>query len=139
MGCSNSHIAMVVGQQDTLTGVDSPAPYVGSPSCALPCNPASGLLSVQAVFSVAHVAKVAQSVVCRIAVDVVNYVRLFAVSKEPCNSVGVVQAPLIVESDVAGAVNKPNGAKFAPSFEFYAADDSAFRVVREVFFKSILE
>lgn len=132
--CSNSHVPMEVSQQDALAGVDSPASYVRSPSCALPCNPASRLPSVQAVFSVAHVAKVAQAVVCRIAVNVVDYVRLFAVSKKPSNSVGVVQTPLVVESDVAGAVNKPNRAKFGAPFEFYAVDDSAFRVVREVFF-----
>lgn len=96
MSCNDRHIAPVVCQQDALALVYGPACVVRNPLAVSPAD-ASGPI-VEGVNLVRHVAKIAESVVSRISIDVVDVLGLFAVNKKPSKAVNVV--PLIINRDV---------------------------------------
>ena len=95
--CSDSHIAMEMGQQDALAGVMILSAKGNNPFL-LGFDPVyASLAAVQFVCGVADVAKIAKTVIRAVTVDVVDYLRLLAVGKKPCKSVDKIG--LIVDSN----------------------------------------
>ena len=137
MGCSDRHIAMVVGQHDVAPMIQRFAVEHYSPSAvfAAPEYAARGI--VELVLRLGDATKVCQSVICAVTIDVIDFFGLFAVEKKPRKPVSKVRAPLMGDTNVPIAQFKTAGAKSAALDGLDSADYSAFRVIREVFANGI--
>ena len=133
--CSDRHIPVEVGKHDALARVDAVASDICSPSASLPSNSSRRLLPVEAVLLVRDVSQVAKAVVHAVAVNVVNNIRLFAVSKKPSKAMRHVTAPLVVDSEVSVAVIDANRSDLTAASFCNSAYNPSFRVIGEVFYR----
>jgi hypothetical protein len=79
------------------------------------------------------VAKIAQAVVRAVAVDVVNLVRLFAVKKEPRNTMRLVGGVPVIDFKVALRGQGLTDIIFSAGNAFYSANNSSFGVIAKAF------
>jgi hypothetical protein len=89
-----SHYAPAMSYQDVLALVYRPVAEVRNPSAASEAHASCPF--VTAIGLVRHTAEIAQSVIKRIAVDMVDIFRLLVVSKEPSD-------PVVVELDASNS------------------------------------
>jgi hypothetical protein len=124
---------MEVGQHDV-------APYI--PVLALKGHKPflCGLHPRDAAFAVVDlisrstdVAKVAQSVVRSIHVDVVNLIGLFAVKKEPSNTMRLVGGVPVIDFEVALQGQSLTDIIVSTGNAFYSANNSSFGVIAKAF------
>ena len=135
MGCSDCHVSMEVGKHDALARVDAVASDICSPSASLPSNPPRRLFPVEAVLFVRDVSQVAKAVVHAVAVNVVNNIRLFAVSKKPSEAMRSITAPLVVDPQVSVADVDANRPDLTAESFCNSAYNPSFRVIGEVFYR----
>ena len=134
MCINNSHIAMEVGQHDVVAHIQVALLKLHNPLLSVfpPAN--STAFVVELIGRGIDIAKIAQSVIKRIAVDVVDNVRLLVVSKEPRNSVGQEALPVEQDDSVASATfgGSSLGSGNAVASTNFIEYLSSFSVVTEV-------
>ena len=135
MGCSDRHIAMEVGQHDVAPRVQVLSAKLHNPLLLVfpPANPTAFV--VELIGRGIDIAKIAQSVIKRIAVDVVDNVRLLVVSKKPSNAVGKIALALNEDDAVSGATfdRASYGASNTIAAPNFIGDDSSFGVIAKAF------
>ena len=123
-----SHNAVKVGQQYTFSRVNQLMAKRGSPVSVVvpvlgirpyPMNAARRL--VEAVGRVRNASQVAQSVVNAVTVNVINQIRLLAVSKKPANPMGKPRNAFIHDAPISSfsvnrACNRPRLAGASINF-----------------------
>lgn len=139
MSCSNRHIAMEVGQHNIASLVDVASLKIHNPALSVfsPVNPSAFVVDL--IGRGVHVAKIAKSVIKRIAVYMVNNVRLLIVSKKPRNAVGQVALPVkkydpVSGTALCGASNRSSSAVASANFIEYLP---CFGIVSEVMMNRI--
>ena len=135
--CSNRHISVEVGKHDALARVDAVASDICSPA-ASPSNSSRRLLPVEAVLLVRDVSQVAKAVVHAVAVNVINNIRLFAMSKKPSEAMRSVSAPLVIDPEVSVAVIDANRSDLTAASFCNSAYNPSFRVIRRSLLSPIL-
>ena len=104
MICTFSHDAMEVGKQDAFAEVqrlDIYSPRIHAPATVTPPANTVGVASVTEVCAARYAAKIAQSVVCAVMVDVVNIIRLLSVGHKPRDPVSLILDAVVPDGNVA--------------------------------------
>jgi hypothetical protein len=136
MSCSEVHMPVEVSQQNAVATGFRPVATVGNPGAtavgsALEVNAPVVSGPVQLVGLMAYVSQIAQAIIGSVVIDVVNNVRLLAVSKEPRQPVGKPRRFLKGDCYIALSINRTSNvasldAATPVDFPF---DDSSFRVI----------
>jgi hypothetical protein len=130
---------MEVGQHDVVAHIQVALLKLHNPLLSVfpPAN--STAFVVELIGRGIDIAKIAQSVIKRIAVDVVDNVRLLVVSKEPRNSVGQEALPVEQDDSVASATfgGSSLGSGNAVASTNFIEYLSSFSVVTEVIMDGI--
>ena len=135
MSCSNRHIAMEVGQHDVASFVDVTPLKIHNPALSVfsPINPSAFV--VELIGRGVHIAKVAQPVIKRVAVDVVDNVRLLVVRNKPSNSVSKIALSFNTNYAVSGGAfcRSSYRASTSISAPYFICDNPRFRVIDKAF------
>lgn len=135
MCINNRHIPMVVGQHDAVAAVNFSAPNIRNPAFPSTADASRWTLPVKKICRRVDIAQISQAVVQFVVVNVVNNVRLLAVSKKPSKAmlkvIAVFKSNLPISARWIGVAS--NVPSFGAASGYRPPNDSSFRVIAKAF------
>ena len=131
MSCSNSHVTSVVSEQNAPACVQGFSLEVDNPLLSVTAPSNSPAPIVDLIGRGVNIAKIAKSVVQRVAVDMVDNIRLLAVRQKPSNAVSKIALSLKKNHAVSGTAfcRASHGASNAIATPDFIRDDASYWVV----------